>query len=493
MNALLGLPLALPLLGAALTIVFRSSSVQRAISFVSLLGALGASIGVLVHLAIEDDIVVSRLGGWPAAVSITLVGDRLSALMLVIAGALLVIVLAFAIGQRAADERSPFYHPAYLVLAAGIGQAFLSGDLFNLFVAFELLLMASYVLLTLEGTDAQVRSGTTYVVLNVVESMVLLTAVGLVFAATGTVSMAELPERLAELPDGVQTGLHLLLLVAFGIKAAVFPLFFWLPDAYPTAPSSVTAVFAGLLTKVGIYCMIRVETLLFPGQGSTLLLWIAGLTMLIGVFGAVSHVEMKRILSFHIVSQIGYMVMGIGIGTELALAATVFYLVHHIPVKASLFLVQGLVERETGSTALDDVGGLARRSGPLAVLFLVPALSLAGLPPFSGFLAKFGLARAGFDAGQHVVVVAALLASLFTLVSMTKIWMAMFWGDPYPDVAEGRVGVLLHHPLMSSTTALVIVGTVAVALVAGPLFDYCTGAAAQLIDPGIYRAAVLGS
>ncbi len=492
MNALLALPLVLPLLGAALSMIVRARAAQRTISFTVLAASLGCAIGVLAHVASTGEIAVSSLGGWPAPVAITLVGDRLSAMMLVIAIGLLCVVLAFAIGQRASDERSPYYHPVYLVLSAGIAQAFLAGDLFNLFVAFELLLMSSYVLLTLEGTDAQIRSGTTYVVLNVVESTVLLTAVGLVFAATGTVSMAELPARLAELPDGVRTGLNLLLLVSFGIKAAVFPLFFWLPDAYPTAPSSVTAVFAGLLTKVGIYAMIRTETLLFPGGESTLLLWIAGFTMIIGVLGAMSHVEMKRILSFHIVSQIGYMVMGVAIGTEAALAATVFFLLHQIPVKTALFLVQGIVERETGTTAFDDVGGLARRSGVLAALFLIPALSLAGLPPFSGFLGKYGLVRAGFEDGRYVIVAVALAGSLLTLVSMTKIWIGVFWGEVYPEVPAGRVGILRHHRLMSGATVVLVLATLAIAALAGPLFDYCRAAGEQLVDASTYVRAVVG-
>jgi len=492
-NVLLGLPLAVPLLGAALSMVVRRLWAQRAISFVALAIAVGSSIAVLVRVITTDEIVVSRLGGWPAAVAITLVGDRLAAVMLVIATSVLAVVLVFAIGQRAVDERSPYYHPTYLVLSAGVAQAFLSGDLFNLFVAFELLLMASYVLLTLEGTDAQVRSGTTYVVLNIVESLVLLTAVGLVFAATGTVSMAELPARLADLPDGVRTGLNLLLLVAFGIKAAVFPLFFWLPDSYPTAPSSVTAVFAGLLTKVGVYALIRTEMLLFPGGQSTLLLWIACLTMIVGVLGAISHSDMKRILSFHIVSQIGYMVLGIALGTQAAIAATVLFLVHQIPVKTSLFLVQGIVERETGASAFSDVGGMARRSGALAALFMLPALSLAGLPPFSGFIGKFALVRAGFDDDQYVVVGIALLGSLLTLVSMTKIWIGVFWGDVRPAVPEGRVGVLRHHRLMSSATVVVVGGTLAIAAFAGPLYSFCVGAAAQLVDPSQYIEAVLGS
>lgn len=493
MNALLAIPLGVPLMGAAISIVFRTLAVQRVVSFLALAASLGAAIAIVVDVVVDDQIAVTRFGGWPAPVAITLVADRLSALLLVVAVTMVSLVLVFAIGQRAADERSPFYHPVYLVLCAGIAQAFLAGDLFNLFVAFELLLMASYVLLTLEGTDSQIRSGTTYVVLNVVESTILLTAIGLVFAATGTVSMADLPARLAELPDGVRTGLNLLLLVAFGIKAAVFPLFFWLPDAYPTAPSSVTAVFAGLLTKVGVYAMLRTETLLFPGGQSTLLLWIAGLTMIVGVLGAISHSEMKRILSFHIVSQIGYMVMGIGLGGEAAIAATVFYLLHHIPVKTSLFLVQGIIERDTGSTSFRSVGGLARRSGPLAVLFLLPALSLAGLPPFSGFLAKYGLVRAGLDMKSYVVVVAALAASLLTLVSMTKIWTGLFWGDIHPEPDAARPGVLRRAPLMASATVVLVAGTLAIAAFAGPLYSFCVGAGRQLVDPSIYIEAVLGS
>ncbi len=493
MNVWLALPLAAPLVGAALAIIVRRLQVQRAISFVSLAVSLVAAVVVVARVAIDDTVLVTRLAGWPAEVAITLVADRLSALLLVVAVMVLCVVLAFAIGQRATDERSVFYHPTYLVLAAGIAQAFLAGDLFNLFVAFELMLMSSYVLLTLEGTDAQIRAGTTYVVLNVIESIVLLTAVGLIFAATGTVSMAELPARLAELPDAVRTGLNLLLLVAFGIKAAVFPLFFWLPAAYPTAPSSVTAVFAGLLTKVGVYAMLRTQTLLFPGEFDTLLIVIAGLTMIIGVLGAISHAEMKRILSFHIVSQIGYMVMGIGIGGEAALAATVFFLVNQIPVKSSLFLVQGIVERETGTSAFDQVGGLARRSGPLAVLFLVPALSLAGLPPFSGFIAKFALVRAGLDAEHYVIIAVALFGSLLTLVSMTKIWIGVFWGEVHPEPPAGRVGILRHHRTMTAATAAMVVGTVAIAVAAGPIYHYVTRAGAQLVDPSVYIEAVLGS
>ena len=491
MTALLTLPVLGPLVAAALCLVFRRLNVQRAISFASLTVAAGCAVAVFVNVWGDGEVRVARMGGWPGSFAITFVADRLSAVMLLVALAAVTLVLIYAIGQRAPDERSSFYHPVYMVMSAGIAQALLAGDLFNLFVAFEILLMASYVLLTLEGTNEQIRAGTTYVVLNILESLVLLVAIGLVFAATGTVNMAELP-------DGVRTSLHLFLLIAFGIKAAVFPLFFWLPDSYPTAPSSVSAVFAGLLTKVGVYCMIRTQTLLFPGEASDLIVVVGILTMVIGIIGAVSHQNMKRILSFHIISQIGYMVFGLGIGGEAAIAATVFFLVHQIPVKTSLFLVEGIVSRDQGSSSLKEVSGLARRSPWLAVLFLLPALSLAGLPPFPGFLAKFSLVRAGLDAEHYVGVAIAITVSLFTLVSMVKIWVAAFWGEAKPSSvgqpdAVATVGLLRHHRLMATSTAVMVVGIVMLAVVAGPFFQFVTDAALQLLDPASYVSAVRSS
>ncbi len=481
-----------PFLGAVSCLFHRSLVWQRTVAFLSLSAATSAAVALLVKAAADGTVVVS-VGGLPGSLAINYVADRLAVVMVVMALVVVTVVLGFAVGQRAVDEKSDAYHPVYLVLAAGIAHTFLAGDLFNLFVGVELMLIASYVLLTLDGSDEQIRAGTTYVVLNVVESMVLLTAVGLIFAATGTVNMAELPERLAALPDGVRTGLNLLLLVAFGIKAAVFPLYFWLPDSYPTAPSSVTAVFAGLLTKVGAYGILRTETLLFPGAQSNLLLVVAVFTMVVGVIGAVSHAHMKRILSFHIVSQIGYVVMGVAIGTEAAIAAVVFFLLHQIPAKTALFLVEGLVEQETGASAFDQVGGLARRSWAFALLFMVPAFSLAGLPPFSGFLAKFFLVREGFDAGKSAVAVAALVVSLFTLVSMAKIWIGLFWGEvmPEPPVRE-RGGILRHHPLMTVATIVIVAVGLAVAVAAGPVYEFAVDAARDIVDPAAYVRAVVG-
>jgi multicomponent Na+:H+ antiporter subunit D len=498
MNRCAPLPTILPLLGAAFTMLtMRWPRVQRIISFAALAGAFVVSVVLLVH-ADRSGPAMARIGGWSPAIGISYVIDRFSALMLVIATITLIAVLLFASGERSRNSNSPIFQPVFLVLAAGIGAGFSTGDLFHLFVSFEVILMASYVLITMDGNEQQVRAGTTYVIINTIESVVLLAAIGLVYAATGTLSMAELPARLAALDPGLRTGLHLLLLIAFGLKAAVFPLFFWLPDSYPTARSPITAVFAGLLTKIGIYAIVRTQTQLFADSHNTLLLWVAGLTMIVGVLGAIAQNDIKRILSFHIVSQIGYMLLGVAIGGPAAIAATIFFLIHQIPVKTSLFLVEGMVEQATGTSRLDRLSGLMHRSGLLALLFLLPALSLSGIPPFSGFVAKLSLVTAGLDSGQGVLVAVAIVGSLLTLVSMTKIWISAFWGDA-SAMTPASVGAAGADPaarwpvsMIVSTVALVGVG-LAIAVAAGPLYALCERAAADLVRPGGYTSIVFGS
>src|SRR5690625_3810848 len=313
-------------------------------------------------------------------------------------------VLLYSLGQGHADgdEEVPvsIYHPTYLVLAAGVANTFLAGDLFNLFVGFEILLAASFVLLTLGGSRSRIRAGTVYVVVAIVASTLFLVAIGLIYAATGTVNLAQLSVRLAEIDSGLAIACELLLLLAFGVKAAVFPLSAWLPDSYPSAPASVTAVFAGLLTKVGVYAILRTETLLFPGEQLRSLLLVAALaTMIVGILGALAQSDLKRMLSFTLVSHIGFMLFGIGLASEAGLAGSVFYVVHHITVQTVLFLVAGLVERHGGTTSLERLGGLARLAPFLALLFFISAMNLAGIPPMSGFLGKVGLLQAGIETG----------------------------------------------------------------------------------------------
>ncbi|MEY2957572.1 MAG: Na(+)/H(+) antiporter subunit, partial [Actinomycetota bacterium] len=393
MNALVPLPVVIPLFAAAVCVLLgRFRTLQRFVATGASAAVLGVSIALLVG-AEDRGILVHRSGGWPAPLGITLVVDRLSALMLVVSSLVLLVVLVFAIGEAAAEGRESAFHPLYLVLAAGVAASFVTADLFNLFVAFEMMLSASYVLITLGGRPGQVRSGMSYVVISLVASTLFITLLALLYASTGTINMAELAVRLDAVDPGLQAAFAIGLLVVFGIKAGLFPLFFWLPDSYPTAPGPVTAIFAGLLTKVGVYAIIRSQTLLFdlPGWMGTVLVVVAVLTMVVGVLGAIAQDDMKRILAFHIISQIGYMIFGLGLATVAGLAGAVFYIVHHIIVKTALFLVAGLVSRRAGSNRLSEVGGLVRDAPVIAILFAVPALSLAGLPPFSGFLAKFAL------------------------------------------------------------------------------------------------------
>lgn len=497
MSWLVPVPIVLPLLGAALSILSgRSRVVQRVISVTILTLVVIASVALLVA-ADRDGAIVAKSGGWAAPVGIALVADRFSASMLVVASVMLLVVLLYAIGEPGAERNHVGFQSVYLVLAAGVYASFLTADLFNMFVSFELMLTASYVLLTLGGGREQVRAGMTYVVISLIASTLFVTTLALLYSATGTVGMADLAVKIAELPSGVRSAFAVLLLVVFGIKAALFPLFFWLPDSYPTAPSPITAVFAGLLTKVGIYAIIRTQTLLFPpdSRPATLLLVIAGATMVVGVLGAIAQDDVKRILSFTIVSQIGYMVMGLGFFTVAGLAATVFSMIHHIVIKTTLFLSGGLIERAGGSSRLTRVGSLVRDAPLLAVLFLLPALSLAGVPPFSGFVSKFALIGAGFEVREYAIVAVSLVVGVLTLLSMIRIWAGVFWNPAEdPTVANGPMqpplGRLGGPVFMVLPTAFLVLGTLAIAAAAGPIYAFAERTAGDLLQPWTYVEAV---
>ncbi|MDN5790871.1 MAG: Na+/H+ antiporter subunit D [Micrococcales bacterium] len=501
-------PVLLPLLGAALTLAFRRSPhLQRAISISALTGVVAVA-ALLVVEADSHGPQVLWVGAWREPLGIALVADRLSSLMLLVSSIVTLLVLIFAIGQGQAndDDETPvsIFHPTYLVLTAGVANAFLAGDLFNLFVGFEILLFASYVLITLGGTVLRIRSGTTYVVVSLLSSSLFLVAIAGVYAATGTVNLAQLSIRLAGINPAVALVLQLTLLTVFCIKAAVFPMSAWLPDSYPTAPAPVTAVFAGLLTKIGVYAIIRMQTLLFPQSPlQTLLLSAALLTMIIGILGAVSQTGLKRILSFTLVSHIGYMLFGIALATTHGMAGAIFYVVHHITVQTALFLISGLVERFAGTTSLDRLGGLAAAAPVLSILFFVAAMNLSGIPPMSGFLAKIGLLQAGVEVGTPlawVLVVAAIVTSLLTLYALAKVWSQAFWRSQgearAAAIATARVDdedddaydfeLTLEAEMEAAQQAALVGGTpVAVATRQRPLSRMMKGATAAMTATGL--------
>jgi len=425
------------------------------------------------------------------------VADVFAAVMVALAALMLGAVLVYSPASIDAERERFGFHPLLHFLLMGVCGAFLTGDLFNLYVWFEVMLMSSFVLLALGGERAQLEGAIKYVALNLLSSAVFLAAAGILYGTAGTLNMADAALRLRSMHDsGIPAVLASMFFVAFGIKAAAFPLFFWLPASYHTPPVPVAALFAGLLTKVGVYAMIRVFTLVFtgdPGFTRPLILWVAGLTMAAGVLGAMSQSDIRRILSFHIVSQIGYMLMGLGIMTPIAVAGSVFYIIHHIVVKTNLFLIGGVIRRVGGSFALPKTGGLYASAPLLAFLFLIPALSLAGLPPLSGFWAKLTLVRAGLAAGEWAVTAVSLGVSLLTLFSMTKIWSEAFWapapeGTPPPPPLERGERLALFGPV--AALALVTVG---IGLGANAVFFVAARAAEQLVQPELYIRAVLGA
>lgn len=509
MNALVPLVVLLPLIGAASTLILgKRPQLQRIIALVALSLVLGVS-SLLLVVVDQSGPLAMEVGGWSAPFGIVLVVDRLSALMLVISAIVLLAVLIFSVGQGLADGDSEtpvsIYFPTYLILATGVFNAFIAGDLFNLYVGFEILLVASYVLITLGGTESRIRAGTTYIVVSLISSMLFLGSIAMIYGALGTVNIAQISLRMAEVPNDVQVILHIMLLVAFGIKAAVFPLSFWLPDSYPSAPAPVTAVFAGLLTKVGVYAIIRTETVIFPGpELNPALMVVALLTMVVGVLGAVAQADIKRLLSFTLVSHIGYMILGVSLGTAAGTTAAIFYIVHHIVVQTTLFLSAGLIERQGGSTSINRLGGLLASSPLIAVLFLVPALNLGGIPPFSGFIGKLALFEASARQGTplaFVLIAAGALVSLLTLYALVRVWNMAFW-RPAEDV-DGYESELLANVSEAPNVALTVTtratprlmiwataGMVAVSLAltvfAGPLYGVSSRAGANLEGPSYY-------
>lgn len=494
MTALVVLPVLLPLATASACLLLRRRhAAQRAASVVGASAHLALA-AALLHRVDGAGIQVTQMGAWPAPYGISLVADLLAAIMVVLTGVTGLAVAVYALGSIDRQREAHGFHPLLHVLLMGVSMAFLTGDLFNLYVAFEVMLMASFVLLALGGERAQLEGAVKYVTLNLLSSAIFLAAVGALYGVTGTLNMADLAHAVQRgTSPGLVTTLACLLLVAFGIKAAAFPFFFWLPASYHTPPVAVSALFAGLLTKVGVYALLRAFTLVFTGDSVLthgLILGAAALTMVTGVLGAAAQFEFRRVLAFHIVSQIGYMLLGLGLMTPLALAGTVFYLIHHIVVKTNLFLVAGLVQRLSGSLELGSLGGLYRRRPVLALIFLVPACSLAGIPPLSGFWGKLLLVKAGLDAGQWLLTGIALAVSLLTLFSMTKLWNEAFWKEPPEPCIQTEAA--LPWTLLGPVVALAAI-TVLVGLGVGPVFALASRAAAQLADPAQYIQAVLGA
>lgn len=466
-------PVLVPLAVALLTTLLHTR--PRLAANVSLLGGLALLACSLALLArvLADGVQRTAFGNWPAPFGIEFVVDPLSASMALITALMGVVCLVFQRSSADPAPESPTLHPLIHALLAGVGGAFVTGDLFNLYVWFEVMLLASLGLLALGMGRRHLDATLKYFVLNALGTLLFLAGIAAVYGLTGHLNYDALAQASSLVEPLRMLPAVALVCLAFLIKAGAFPLFAWLPSSYHTLPAPLLALFAALLTKVGVYAVLRMLGDVFvvtPDIAYQVLGWIAVATMITGVLGAAFHWDIRRILAFHIVSQIGYMLLGIALDSEAGTIGTIFYILHHIIVKANLFLIAAIIFSLTGSYDLRRIGGLWKTRPWLGVLFLVPALSLVGIPPLSGFWAKFIMVRESLAQGEFIWTAAALLVGFLTLYSMMKIWMQAFWAK-HPDEQWTLPSDVRLGPAWLATIGLALI-TVVIGLMPQPLYSF---------------------
>lgn len=492
MNNLLIVPIALPLIAAMLMIfVQKRPGLQLAVGLPFLLAGLAVS-GLLVMQVKEHGIQTLHLGGWTAPFGITLVADMLAAVLVFVSFIVAVCCLLFAWEPSLAGHQRHYLFPLMLLLVVGVNGSFLTGDIFNLFVFFEVMLIASYVLLTLGSKRVQLRESIKYVLINMISSTIFVVAIAYLYALTGTLNMAHLSERVAMAgQDGLFTTVSLLFLIVFATKAALL-LFFWLPGPYSAPPMAVAALFAALLTKVGIYSIMRLFTLIFhhqPDVTHTVLLVMGAVTMLLGAIGAVSHWGIRKILAYNVIISVGFIIFGVALADEQSLSGALFYLIHDMVSKAWVFILGGAVIAIAGTDRLRDIKGLIRYRPVLGWLFLLSAMTIAGVPPLSGFTGKVLILGGGVAAGQYLVSIIGLLTSLLAFYSLLKVFIQSFWGETLLN--EGEQAATGNSAILPG---LLLAGlSIVLGLGSGTVLEWLEPAVDTMLNPELYIRAVLGA
>ncbi|MBM7554687.1 Na+/H+ antiporter subunit D [Thalassobacillus pellis] len=491
MTNLVILPIIIPLLAGILVAFFpRKLSIVRKIAQAVFIGNLVIA-GYLFYYVKQYGTLILETGGWAAPYGIVIVGDML-AVTLVLTTNIIAVACAFYAPKSLSDQQESYYfYTFFFMLITGVSGAFLTGDIFNLFVFFEVLLMASYALIVLGNGKVQLRESIKYLLLNLFSSMLFVTTVAFVYSVVGTVNMAQIALRVQEVDQkGILTTIGILFFFVFATKAAVFPLYYWLPKSYSVPNPVVSALFGALLTKVGIYSIIRVFTLIFtnePGLTHSLFILLAGLTMLFGVIGALSTNNVQLIIAYNIIPAVGFMLMGIGIFTEESLSGTIYYLVHDMVIKGVLFLLIGAIVYVAGTSDLRKMNGLIHQYPLLGWLFFLASLVLAGIPPFSGFIGKLLLMRGALSQEEIIIVITGLLSSLLILFSMMRIFIGAFWGEKDSNSsAEHKSTRAFAWPVAGLLTLSVTLGV-------GAEWFYPTiqSIAQYLMSPEIYIDSVL--
>lgn len=477
-------------------VAWRKTVTQRFLSVGGALTALVAAIGLFIRVYNDGTLTVNA-SNWEAPFGIVFVADLLGATMVLLAS-----IAGFAVSMFSAlglsRQRMLYgYFPIFHFLLMGLNGAFLTGDIFNLYVWFEVIIIASFVLMTLGGRKTQLEGALKYMSMNILASMFFLTGIGILYGITGSLNMADLSIKVHEVENRSLVGItSVFFILGFGIKSAVFPLYFWLPSSYHTPPSAVAATFGGLLTKVGIYAMLRVHSLIFIPDDFTkeLLMVIAVLTVLTGAFGALNKLNIRRLFSYLIVCHIGFMVGGIAMFTKVALMGTLFYLIHDIMVKTNMFLIAGVIMQLRGVMTMEKLGGLYKEYPKISLLIAIVLFSLVGIPPLSGFWPKVYLFEASFDTGQYFFAAALIIGSLATLYVIARLWAEVFWKDVPPGITlDDKFGpfplykkVLLVLPIGILATVTLYIGLNAEAII-----QVAERISNELLDNSSYVKAVL--
>lgn len=491
MNNLIIAPLLIPLVtGVILLFLGKRLILQKALSILSGITIITTSIFLLMDV-LENGIKTYQVGGWQPPFGIVLVADSLATLLVLFSSIIMVATTLFTFRGLDLERKNYYYYPLVQFLLTGVIGAFLTGDIFNLFVFFEVLLMSSYALIVLGGTKTQLRESLKYVLINVISSAFFVTAVAFLYSATGTLNMADLSVRIAEINQpGLITVIALLFLIVFGMKAAIFPLYFWLPGAYSAPPPVISAIFAGLLTKVGIYAIYRVFTIIFyhhPDVTHYTIGILAAITMIVGAVGAVAYNDIHKILVYNVVAGVGFILLGLSAFNEDGLFGGMFYLLHDMLIKAALFLLAGAIVVITRTTKIGQASGLIKNYPLLGWTFLAAALSLAGVPPFSGFFGKLLLIQGGFAAEQYVFVGVLLVSSLLVLYSVMRIFFQVILGEEIlPDVSRrGNVKGLVYPSIFLLFLSFLM------GMGAEAVYPYVADATNTLLNPELYIDAVL--
>ena len=489
-------PLALALLGASLCAMFWWRPLAQTLIGFATTGAMVVIALLLFLRVLSEGPQVMAMGAWPAPFGIVFAADTLGAGLALVTAVIGFLTLAYSIGDQDSDFRRVGYTPLLLAMLAGVSGAFLTGDIFNLYVWFEVLLIGSFGLIVLGGRKDQLEGALKYATLNLLATTFFLIATGLLYGLVGTLNMADLAAKVEAVESrGLVNAISALYLMAFGMKAAAFPLFFWLPASYHTPQPGVSAIFGGLLTKVGVYALIRTFTLIFPLDGGVfndLLVWIAGATILFGGMGALAQTDLRRVVAFTVVGGIGYMLVGLALSTPAALSGGIFYMLHSMLISTGLFMAVGIAGRIGGGYDTRTLAGIYRAAPVFSGLFLLAAFVASGIPPFSGFWPKVVLVEASITSGKPWLAGAVLVGGFLTTLALARAFALAFWRDSDvalpPSETSHRAFAALVIP-----TAVIILGATALGIFAGPVAEIASAAAEELLRPAAYIAAVLGA